>query len=480
MDEKKIQLDSQNPTRHETTNYEQKKINTNVLQELNVLSDPIEIGGDSSKNVAENNMTEKKNTDDNMTEKTKNTDNNMTEGSLDLLPLIKLKSANPKYKICLNMIVKNESKIIVRLIETVKDVIDYYIISDTGSSDNTISLIKRTMKKYGIPGEVPQVEWKNFSYNRQVALEHAYRNPEIEYVMFIDADEELRTGPNIKDFKTLKRNHLSKLTKDCYHVKKKYTGSDYYVPMFIKTTHLPWIWKGVVHEYLDTQKQEGVEPHEADYIDDGLVYNHVNFGEGANSHGLTTKQKYMRDVGLLTAEIEKNPTDTRSMFYLAQSYYDAQEYEESYKRYKQRADMGGWDQEVFYSLYRMGICSMLCNKPYETILSHMMMAYEYRPTRLEPLFELCKYCREHDMFNQGYLFGKWALSLPANNDVLFVHRYMHDYALLDHLSLCAYYTGRYEESKEYMMRILKEKKYPAEHESRFKTNLKFALDKLRK
>jgi glycosyltransferase involved in cell wall biosynthesis len=411
-------------------------------------------------------------------------------GSLDLMPLIKAKSKNPKYKICLNMIVKNESKIIVRLIETVKDVIDYYIISDTGSTDNTISLIKRTMKKYGIPGEVPEVSWRNFAYNRQVALEHAYKNPEIKYVLIIDADEELRIGNSVKDFKTLKKEYFNKFDRDCYHLKKKLTGSEYFVPMLINTTRLPWIWKGVVHEYLDiqdprhfptsttTQTPKFEATH--DYVTDELVYNHVHFGEGANSHGLTVTEKYLRDAKLLEAELEKNPTDTRSMFYLAQSYYDAQHYEESYKRYKQRAEMGGWDQEVYYSLYRMGVCTLQLNKPYETILSHMMMAYEYRPIRMESLFELCKYCREHDMFNQGYLFGKWALSLPPQKDLLFVHQYIYDYALLDQLSLCAYYTGRYQESKDYLLKILKEKKYPAEHEQRYRTNLEFSLNKLRK
>lgn len=417
---------------------------------------------------------------------------NQEPGSINLIPLIKAKSKNPKYKICLNMIVKNESKIIVRLIETVKDVIDYYIISDTGSTDNTISLIKRTMKKYGIPGEVPEVSWRNFAYNRQVALEHAYKNPEIKYVLFIDADEELRIGSGFKDFKTLKQTYLDKCDKDCYHFKKKLTGNEYYVPMLINITRLPWIWKGVVHEYLDLQDPRhylpqsdiSVDPPKLDatheYVNDSYMYNHVHFGEGANSHGLTVKEKYLRDAKLLTTEIEKNPNDTRSMFYLAQSYYDAQEYELSYKRYKERAEMGGWDQEVFYSLYRMGICTILLNKPYEIILSHMMMAYEFRPIRMEPLFELCKYCREHNMYNQGYLFGKWALSLPPHNDLLFVHQYMYDYSLLDQLSLCAYYTGRYEESKNYLLKVLKEKKYPADYEPRIKTNLEFALNKLRK
>ena len=44
-------------------------------------------------------------------------------------------------KICLNMIVKNESKIIVRLLKSVLRFIDYFVIIDTGSEDDTIQTI---------------------------------------------------------------------------------------------------------------------------------------------------------------------------------------------------------------------------------------------------------------------------------------------------------------------------------------------------
>ena len=42
--------------------------------------------------------------------------------------------------ICLNMIVKNESKIITRLFDSVLSIIDTYCICDTGSNDNTIDI----------------------------------------------------------------------------------------------------------------------------------------------------------------------------------------------------------------------------------------------------------------------------------------------------------------------------------------------------
>ena len=52
-------------------------------------------------------------------------------------------------KVCLNMIVKNESRIILRLLESVAPVIDAYCICDTGSTDNTVELLsKRNNDKF--------------------------------------------------------------------------------------------------------------------------------------------------------------------------------------------------------------------------------------------------------------------------------------------------------------------------------------------
>ena len=60
-------------------------------------------------------------------------------------------SNNKKHNnsICLNMIVKNESHVIEKTLENIIDniPITYYIISDTGSTDNTIEIIKNFFNK---------------------------------------------------------------------------------------------------------------------------------------------------------------------------------------------------------------------------------------------------------------------------------------------------------------------------------------------
>ena len=85
------------------------------------------------------------------------------------------------------MIVKNESKIIEETIDNISKYIDYWIISDTGSTDNTIELIKNKFIKLGIPGEIFCDKWEDFGTNRTIAITHAYKK--CDYILVMDADD---------------------------------------------------------------------------------------------------------------------------------------------------------------------------------------------------------------------------------------------------------------------------------------------------
>ena len=70
-------------------------------------------------------------------------------------------------KLCLNMIVKNESHIIEERLEDLTNKIhfDYYVICDTGSTDNTKEIIRSLFEKKNIPGELHEHEWSDFGTN---------------------------------------------------------------------------------------------------------------------------------------------------------------------------------------------------------------------------------------------------------------------------------------------------------------------------
>ena len=94
-----------------------------------------------------------------------------------------------KKSICLTMIVKNEVKTIQRCIESVEKFIDYWVIVDTGSTDGTQEIIQNLMKEKGIPGELHEREWVDYSTNRNQSLELA--KGKADYRLIIDADDVL-------------------------------------------------------------------------------------------------------------------------------------------------------------------------------------------------------------------------------------------------------------------------------------------------
>ena len=100
-------------------------------------------------------------------------------------------SVNKMPTVCLNMIVKNESKVIAGTLDNLCKYInfDYWVISDTGSTDNTQQIITDYFLDKGIPGELVSHEWKDFGHNRSKALEAAY--DKTDFLLIFDADDKI-------------------------------------------------------------------------------------------------------------------------------------------------------------------------------------------------------------------------------------------------------------------------------------------------
>ncbi len=75
------------------------------------------------------------------------------------------------YQLCLNMIVRDESHVITECLDSVSPYIDYWVICDTGSEDDTAQIIEDYFAARGIPGELHHHEWRDFGFNRSRALD---------------------------------------------------------------------------------------------------------------------------------------------------------------------------------------------------------------------------------------------------------------------------------------------------------------------
>lgn len=354
--------------------------------------------------------------------------------------------------VVLCMIVKDEAQVIHECLESVLPWITCYSIVDTGSSDDTIGVVTRWFAERGVPGRVHQRPWKNFGHNRSEAFDLA--RDAADYALIMDADDVLCGTP---EFPVLEA--------DGYLFPIR-SGDVTYWRHQLLATRRDWRYEGVVHEYAtcDDPTSTSVRLTGEWWVESRRL--------GARN---LASDKYRRDADLLREHLATNPGDSRAMFYLGQSYFDLGDWEASLSAYARRAVMGGWDEEVFFAKYRMGLCLMNLDRPRGDILEAMLGAWEFRPSRAEPLYHLARWHREHSMHHQAAMFARTGIGIPRPpHDILFVAEDVYRWRMADELSVSAYYTGEFGESLQHAATLVRSRIVPEEHRERVQRNLELA------
>lgn len=380
-----------------------------------------------------------------------------------LLAMVLLTSATPQEKkICLTMIVKNESRIIERLLNSVKDVVDCVSICDTGSQDNTVELIENFLKKNKIPGKVHKEQWRNFGYNRTLSVQLAQKmladcqfSLDQTYLLLLDADMILEVEPDFS-------KHV--LVADSYMVVQENPFISYFNTRLLRAS-LPWECVGVTHEYWSCSVAGQSEQLDTLFIDD-------------REDGGCKDDKLERDIRLLTQGIKDEPNNARYHFYLAQSHKDSKHYDEAIKWYTKRIEMGGWYEEVWYSKLSLGdlyVAKDDWTKAFEWYLE----AYEYNPDRAEPLHRIARYYRVHGQKQLAYMFAKHGSKIPyPKNQVLFISYPVYDYQFDEEISISADQTRFRDDGFAAINRLLLKKCVPKLTKEYTYYNLKYYINNL--
>lgn len=359
--------------------------------------------------------------------------------------------------VCLNMIVKNEAPVIERCLASVRPFIDSWVIVDTGSTDGTQSLVRRVLAD--LPGELFERSWRNFGENRSEAL--ALARGRADYVLIIDADEVLIPAPNFR---------MPELEADEYltlHVPGE-SATTFWLPQLVRAA-LPWSYRGVLHEAIHLD-----QPHRTEKLP-GLTCK--GFFDGARN--ADPKAKYQADARLLEAALEQDPDNSRYVFYLGQSHRDAGNVDAALAAYQRRTQMGGWDEEIWYSLYQLGCLLEKKGGDFAAAQSAYLRAYQFRPTRAEPLFELARHHRIEKNWALAHLFATQAFRIPLpKDDILFVDQSVYDWRAVDEYAIAAHWMGDYREALAATAFLLEKAKLPVGERARVEKNRGYSLDAL--
>jgi len=366
----------------------------------------------------------------------------------------------------LNMIVKNEEKVIERLLRTVSPLVDWYTIIDTGSTDKTKEIITNTMQELGIPGEVLDHEWVNFCTARNFALESI--KGKAKWGFWIDADEQLILDPKFS--KLALKQHLEKgqyhnASTQVVYGRQKYFRSQLFLIDF------EWEWKGAVHEVmLPKVKGTRIKNCQIEGFHSLVTPDGSSWGDGSKE---AQKKKYEEHAVLLHEYIKTDP-DVRWIFYLAQSYRDCFDFANAEKWYAERINRKeGYWEELYFSQLMVAAAQAAQRKPISEVLESYAQCSKFDANRCEHYLPIIKHHQATGNWPTAYAISKFCVERyggknPFPKSSLFVDNSTYDWVLYDLHSMSAYYMGKYAESRTVYNKLRKaiNKGLVPEHETK--------------
>ena len=256
-------------------------------------------------------------------------------------------------------------------------------------------------------------EWRDFGHNRTELLKLA--KGRADYLLLIDADMTV----------TYDRTSLLDLAADSYLLRHD-EPVEYWIKRLVRGDR-DWRYEGRTHEHILT------EPPDVATKSDAIVIHH-------HADGGSRSDKFERDLRLLAADLRDDPANARSVFYLAQTYRDLGRTDDAIAQYERRAEMGGWDEEVFYSTFQAGVLRAERGN-WPVGMAVLIAAWELRPSRLEPVYELASRLASGGSTRAHTSSRSRGVDRPPPNDILFVSRWVYRWGLLFEYSITSYWVG---------------------------------------
>ncbi len=331
-----------------------------------------------------------------------------------------------KYKIYVYAICKNEEKFAKRWVDSMKEADGIYVL-DTGSTDNTVKILKENSVNVNIKEITP---WR-FDTARNESLKMVPKDADI--CVCTDLDEVFEKGW---------RSKLEEIwNKDITRLKYNYNWSfDKYgnpaVNFYNEKIHKRegYKWQHPVHEVLTSTKAENI------ITTDEITLNHY-------PDPLKSRESYL---SLLELSVKEDGEDDRNMHYLGREYMFHENYEKAIETLKKHLLLkkATWKDERAASMRFIARCYKYQNKIKEARIWYQKAINE-APYLREGFTEQAFLEYQNKDYNKAIELINSALNITLKYKNYITEPYCYDGSLYDLLSICLYENKRIKEALFY-------------------------------
>jgi hypothetical protein len=154
------------------------------------------------------------------------------------------------------------------------------------------------------------------------------------------------------------------------------------------------------------------------------------------------------------AEAESNPDDPLPVHMLAQIYYNAKDFDNARTYSERLIEIGTDGENTFLAMLRIAQSMDKLDSPWSDVQDAYMRAWEFRPTRAEPLYGIARRYTAEKRYGLGYLFAERAAQISMPDDMVIHEPSIYAWRAIDEQAVCASAIGRHIEAFTLCRRLL--------------------------
>ena len=299
-------------------------------------------------------------------------------------------------KLAVLLMVRDEAKNVCDVIAAASSATKTFVLCDTGSEDDTVRIATEFCAEHGLELHVYHDEWENYSHNRCVALDHAYKHG--EWVLQLSGDEYLHDGEKLAGL----IDKLETTGETACYLRLRSGMYETTSPRLVKA-RAGWIWEGQIHESVRNLDRTLV-PAPRSMQDPWIEHCESDFAR--------KQARYPKDLETLLGETGTPAQYLRSFFYLGWTYEALGRHDDALIAYNMRMFLSGNPEEEWFTRFRRACCMERCGVAWAEIQDAHLKNYATRPWRAEPLADIARHWLSVEHWELANLFARMGLAIP--------------------------------------------------------------------